>query len=184
MLSDWKIISRELAADYRIFKVFAKTVRSPRTGRTMDVKAIEIAPWSMVLAITPRDEVVMVRQYRHGVEQICLELPGGIVDPEESPAAAAGRELREETGYHADAVTPLGECFPQPAVLDNRGYFFLAENAVRVADLQQDDGEDIEVVLIPRKEIPALIARGEIVHGMVLLAFFFHGLQQEKSGRN
>ncbi len=183
MIKKWDIISRKLAADYRIFQVFTKMVRSPRTGQEMEVKAITVAPWTMVLALTPADEIVMVRQYRHGIEKVLLELPGGIVDPADvSTAAAAGRELREETGYQASEIVPLGECFPQPAVLDNKGYFFLARNAVKVAAAEQDAGEDIEVVLVPRQEIPALIARQEIVHGMVLLAFFFYDRHRHGPG--
>jgi len=133
MIRDWTLISKKLEKDYRIFQVWEKQARSPRTGNTLDVKAIHINPWAMILAITPEDEAVMVRQYRHGIEQVCLELPGGLLDPEDSsPAAAARRELQEETGYGVSDILDLGECFPQPAVLNNKGYFFLGTDAKQV----------------------------------------------------
>jgi len=179
MIRDWKILSRELDRDYHIFKVWKKQVLSPRTGETLEVKAIKFAPWTMVLAVTPENEAVMVRQYRHGIEQVCLELPGGLVDPEDpSPASAAERELLEETGYQVAEVFELGECFPQPAVLSNKGYFYLGTGAEKVTEPSLDDGEDIEIVRVPLERIPAMIENREITHGMVMLAFCLYRMKR------
>ena len=187
MIQDWPIISREPAGDYGIFAVIEKKVRSPRTGETREVQTLEFSDWVLILALTSEEEVVMVRQYRHGIERVCLELPGGLVDPaDDSPALSARRELLEETGYQSDEVVLLGECYPQPAVLSNKCVFCLAENAVEVQSQDLDAGEDIEILKVPLKEIPAKIVKGEINHGMVLLAFFFLSMKQgrakEKNG--
>ena len=183
MIKEWPVISREQAGDFGLFSLTQKTVRSPRTGEISEVQAIQFPDWVLVLALTPQEEVVMVRQFRHGTEQICLELPGGLVDPgDDSPGLSAQRELLEETGYQADEVTFLGECCPQPAILTNKCFFYLAQNAVRVQTQDLDAGEDIEILEVPLKEIAAKIRNEEIDHGMVLLALFFFWMKEGRMG--
>lgn len=181
MIEPWAVLERRRQSLFGWLHIESKRVRSPRTGKEMEVKAFHCSPWTMVLPITPEKEVVMVRQYRHGTEEITLELPGGLVDPQDgSPEIAAGRELLEETGYRSAAVVKLGECFPQPAMMANKCFFFLAENAVKIQAPTPDDGEDIQIVTIPLADISGKIFRGEINHGMVLLAFSFFWMKQKK----
>jgi 8-oxo-dGTP pyrophosphatase MutT (NUDIX family) len=183
MIRDWAILDREVIQDFKIFKIEKKQVRSPRTDEISEAMAVRFPDWVIILALTPQEEVVMVRQYRHGIEQVCLELPGGLVDPnEDSPALSAGRELLEETGYQAGQITRIGKCFPQPAILSNACYFYLAEDAERVQTQALDPGEDIEIESVSLTSIPARIARQEINHGMVLLAFFFFEKYLSKAG--
>jgi 8-oxo-dGTP pyrophosphatase MutT (NUDIX family) len=125
----------------------------------------------------------MVREYRHGTEHICLELPGGLVDPaDDSPERSARRELLEETGYQAAEIVLIGECFPQPAILTNKCFFFMAGNAAEVQSQELDSGEDIEILKVPLEEIPVKIRNDEIDHGMVQLAFFFLWMKQGQIG--
>ena len=183
MIRDWEILSREQVEDFGIFQIQKKRVRSPRTGEISEALSAQFSDWVLVLALTSQNEVVMVNQYRHGVEQVCLELPGGLVDPnDDSPDVSADRELLEETGYKAGKLTCTGECFPQPAILSNKCYFYLAEDTVSVQAQELDAGEDIEIVKVPLKSIPARIASREINHGMVLLAFFFYEMHRSKGG--
>jgi len=183
MIRDWEILSREQVEDFRIFKIEKKRVRSPRTGEIREAQAIQFPDWVLVLALTSKEEVVMVRQFRHGTEQVHLELPGGLVDPHDDSAdVSAGRELLEETGYKAGEIARIGECFPQPAILSNRCYFYLAENVECVQTQDLDAGEDIEIVNVPLKSIPSKIANQEINHGMVLLAFFFFEIYRSNGG--
>ena len=179
MIQDWAIIKREQVADYKIFSLHKKQVRSPRTGEIGEVLGLQFPDWVLILALTPQQEVVMVRQYRHGTEQVHLELPGGLVDPDDtSPELTAQRELLEETGFKVSNIRLIGECYPQPAILSNRCMFYLAEGAVKAQQQELDAGEDIEIISIPLNKIRAKIERKEINHGMVLLAFFF--LQMNK----
>jgi 8-oxo-dGTP pyrophosphatase MutT (NUDIX family) len=181
MIRDWTIINRELVNDFGIVQIHKKQARSPRTGDVRDILSIDFPDWVLVLAITPEKEAVMVRQYRHGIEQICLELPGGLVDPgDASPAVAGKRELLEETGYQSTELIQIGACFPQPAVLSNRCFFYLANDAEKIQAPVFDEGEDMEILKVPMIEIPVKIEKKEITHGMVLLAFHYYWMKHEK----
>ena len=171
MVKRWPFVSTELAERYRIFDVLRERYISPRTSAPFEAVVIESADWVNVIALTPADEVVMVRQFRFGTGDVTLEIPGGIVDPGESPIAAAARELREETDYAAERLTPLGSIAPNPAFQRNRLHSFLAEGCLEVGELQPDAGEDLEVVLQPRVQIPRLLASGAINHALVAIAF-------------
>lgn len=123
-------------------------------------------PWVHVVAITPDDRVVMVRQFRPGAEAVMLELPGGMVDEDGEGAvrAAAERELLEETGFAADGFTEYAAPFNDPAHATNRVHFFFALNARRVADQALDLAEDIEVVTVPVAEVIAGLPQGLVAH--------------------
>jgi 8-oxo-dGTP pyrophosphatase MutT (NUDIX family) len=114
----------------------------------------------------------MVRQYRHGTRSITLEIPGGLVEHMDTPEETAIKELREETGYKASEMIPLGSVHPNPAIQNNQCYTFLAKNVFLAGEQQQDEKEDIEVLLRPLSEIPRLIREGEITHSLVLAAFY------------
>ncbi|MBT8332719.1 MAG: NUDIX hydrolase [Deltaproteobacteria bacterium] len=174
MITEWAVLKRQQVADYKLFTLHKKQARSPRTGEIREVLALQFPDWVLTLALTPEKEVVMVRQYRHGTEQVCLELPGGLVDPGDlSPESSAQRELLEETGFTVANIRLIGECYPQPAILSNRCFFYLAEDAVKTQRQNLDAGEDIDILTIPLKDIRAKIENKEIDHGMVLQAFFF-----------
>ena len=116
----------------------------------------------------------MVRQFRHGTGEVTLELPGGMIDPEDAtPLDGARRELLEETGFAPATVEAIGAIAPNPAVFTNRCHSFLARGCRRVAAPHLDGGEDIEVVTVPLVEIPSRIAAGEISHALVVVAFAY-----------
>jgi 8-oxo-dGTP pyrophosphatase MutT (NUDIX family) len=94
-----------------------------------------------------------------------------VVDPGESAAAAAARELLEETGYRASRLELLGTVHPNPAILSNRCSTYLATGLERVGDPTGDGEEQIEVSVVPVSTLPELVARGEITHSLVIAAF-------------
>ncbi|NQU23034.1 MAG: NUDIX hydrolase [Candidatus Nealsonbacteria bacterium] len=122
------------------------------------------------MPITCDDQLVLIRQYRHGIRRISLEVPGGIVDPGESPEEAAVRELEEETGYAPGHIRPLGRISANPAIQNNYCHIFLAEDCRRVAAAQLDPFEEIELAITSPQQIPGLVQSEEICHSLVINA--------------
>ena len=168
----WTFVKETEVYRTRIFSIRQRTLTSPRTGEPREFALIDYTDWCNIVALTGDDEVVMIRQVRHGSGEVTLELPGGMIDPEDpDPLAAAVRELAEETGYAGQAARLIGVTSPNPAVQGNRCHTALVTGARLAGAVALDDGEDIEVVLVPYREIPARIAAGEISHALVVVAF-------------
>jgi len=168
----WKVLSSRINECFRIFNLRTDHALSPRTQHAHDFYILESTDWVNVIPITSLGEIVLVRQYRHGTRDVTLEIPGGIVEPQDSPEDAARRELIEETGFKEREMVFLGSVNPNPAFLTNRCYTYVARNVVRVKTQEQDEKEDIEVEVMPLEEIPRLIREGEITHALVLAAFY------------
>ena len=175
----WEVTSSKRDKSYRVFSLRTDRARSPRTRQEHDFFVLESSSWVNVIPITPQEKVVLVRQYRHGIRDITLEIPGGLVESHDTPKEAARRELYEETGYRASEIIPLGSVHPNPAIQNNICCTFLAKNAFPAGDQQQDEKEDIEVMLRPLTEIPGLIKGGRITHALVLSAFYRFFLEYE-----
>jgi 8-oxo-dGTP pyrophosphatase MutT (NUDIX family) len=175
MVEDWEKLDSEPLANYRIFQTRKDTRRSPRTGNIHQFYVLESSDWVNVIPLTADNNVVLIHQYRHGREKITLEIPGGIVDPEDdSPAETARRELLEETGYEVDHLVHIGTVDPNPAFLNNRCYTYLALGARKTQEPTFDGAEDIAVVEIPLDNIPELIRNGRISHALVVAAFYHY----------
>jgi len=172
-LRRWQQIGEEVLARYKVFEVVKSRRRSPRTGSDIGFFVVRTPDWVNVVALTEADELILVRQFRHGTQHMSLEIPGGLIDPGENPAAAAVRELREETGFEAGPVRPIGVMTPDPAIFTNRCHTFLATGCRRVGDPTPDPGEDIEVVVVPAARVDRLLTEGAIDHALVLAAIAF-----------
>ena len=176
----WEILGCEPLQDCKVFRLNRTLVRPPAGGEPHPFYSIDADHWVNVVPVTPDEQVVMVRQYRHGSREITLEIPGGIVDPGEEPAAAAARELIEETGYRAETLRALGSLNPNPALFGNRVHTFLAEGALRVGDVMNGPLEETVVELVPARELPERVRRGEIDHALVIAALHWWALSREQ----
>jgi ADP-ribose pyrophosphatase len=175
----WQRLRRGLEHDYQILKVRRDIFADPRTGNEHPRVFIDTPEWVNVVAVTPEDQLILIRQYRFGIEATTLEIPGGLVEPGEEPAAAAARELEEETGYVPGRLVALGSVHPNPALQGNRCHSFLALDCVKQHEGRQDHGEDIIVELRPHAEVPRLVLEGHITHSLVVVAFFLEHLRAE-----
>ena len=173
MIRPWTKTGSKPLGDYRIFTVRSDEKISPRTGRTHDFFIIDCVDWVNVVALTPRRELVMVEQYRHGSNTVELEIPGGIMDKTDaSPVHTAVRELREETGYQGQNARPLASVFANPAIMSNTCHTVLVEDCLLQHAVEWDSGEDLITRLVPVDEVPALIVAGRIRHPLVVVALY------------
>lgn len=166
----WPRIASEHGEDLLLFRPRWDLTENPRTGERMRRLVLETREWVNVVARTEQGRILVVRQYRFGSGRVTTEIPGGVVDPGESPLEAARRELREETGHEAERWTSLGVSAPNPAFHDNGCHHFLAEGARPVGEPQMDPGEDIVVDSLDEAALRAAVAGGEIDHALVLSA--------------
>ncbi len=178
MIKPWRIVQSGPSVPYRVFSVRTDKSISPRTGHEHDFYVIESRDWVNVIPLTADGRVVMVKQYRHGTKEVTLEIPGGLLDPGDSPRRAAARELLEETGYEAGEYLDIGAVRPNPAIFNNLCHTFLAQPARSAGQSEPDDTEDIEVDLVPLADIPDLICEGTINHAMVITAFSLYFLRK------
>jgi ADP-ribose pyrophosphatase len=172
-MGSWPLLGREVVYKTPIFSLWKEQVTSPRTGEDLSLYVLDSLDWVNVIPLTSAGEVVLIRQYRQGTRALTLEIPGGMIERGESPAEGAARELLEETGRKGSSLSLLGVVEPNPAILNNRCYTYLAHDVEEVAEQELDRGEEIEVLPTPLSEVPGLIASGAIQHSLVVVAFYW-----------
>ncbi len=174
----WERIDSKVIADCRVFKVREDLAQNgDKTGKFY---VIENPDWVNVVAVTKALDVVLIEQFRHGIEEVILEIPGGMIDADEAPESAARRELLEETGYTADEFVFLGKSRPNPAIQNNWVYHFAAVNAEKTGQVEFDEHESVITKLSPLAAIPDLIKSGAITHSLVLAAFQYYSFDLMK----
>ena len=131
---------------------------------------IEYPNWAATVCIDTNQNLVLVEQYRHGIQRLSIELPAGVIEPDEDPLEAAKRELLEETGYVAPTWAPLGRFSTDPSNHSNYAYFFVATDASFSKDPSYDAEEDLETRVVPLRTALELVEEGTILHGLHITA--------------
>lgn len=139
-------------------------------GGERTVLTVELTDWCVAVARDTAGKWVLVEQHRHGVDDLTLEPAGGIVDPGEDPAAAAARELLEESGYEGAQAIALGWVHPNPALSANRSFQFFFDGVRRTREPEQSVDEHTSVVLLDELELNGALQEGRITHALAVVA--------------
>jgi ADP-ribose pyrophosphatase len=157
----WKILSSEYLITHPYFTARKDKCETPEGKIIQEYFVVELPTTACAVSITKDGKVLMVKQYRHPVEDVLLELPGGFIDKDEAPEAAMARELMEETGYRFSSIEQVGKIAANPGVLDNFTCLFLAR------------GGDIDVVEISLVELKQLFLENKIVQSLHANCIFY-----------
>ncbi len=163
----WRIRERRIALTAFRWRVEASSRQRLGLDGWHEFHRVRSPDYVHVVALTSRRELVLVRQFRHGIEAETLEFPGGLVDGGEDPIVAAGRELLEETG-RMGPIEPLGALHPNPAMQDNLAWYFLCSPAEPVGVQRLEATEDVRVELLPLDEVVAAAGTGALTNAMVV----------------
>jgi 8-oxo-dGTP pyrophosphatase MutT (NUDIX family) len=167
----WPRLSGEVVGRYRIFDIVEERFARPGTDRTHPFLVILARDWANVVPVTPEGKVVLIRQFRPGSREVTIEIPGGVIESAETdPAAAALRELEEETGYRAEGIAPLLAVRPNPAIQRNTQYSFIAWGCRPTGRTNPDEAEEVAPFEATWDEIDAMIDDGRIDHALILPA--------------
>lgn len=161
---DWKKTRLIRSDDYKVFKV--ETAAFSYQNAESTFYQIKAPDWVNVICEVD-DTIIMIRQFRIGIEDYTLELPGGLVDAGELALDTGIRELAEETGYSGSACM-IGTMHPNPALFTNKLSTVLIRHAQQTEQISREIFEDIEIVRISLQEIKRKIAHGEITNALTL----------------
>ena len=180
----WEPESATTVATTRVLDLRSVRFRHPRRAEPRDFVVIAAPDWCNVIALTPDGQLVLVRQFRFGIDDFSLEIPGGIIEPGEDPVVAGVRELREETGFVGGNARLLASIHPNPAIQNNRCHLVLVEQATPAAATEWDPDEEIEVITAPVDDVLAWARDGRITHSLVLCGLMqFEPIWRARTGR-
>jgi len=177
-MKKWKQISEHIFEEFPIFTAKKVSRENPRTGKPHTFFLMEGLDWVNVIALTKENQIVLIRQHRHGIDKTTLEIPGGCIDPGEKPEETALRELKEETGYYSRNISQLGMVHANPAMQSMKAYTYLVRDAEKISEQTLETGEDIEVILKPFDEAFELVKKGVITHSLVVAALGLYKIKK------
>ena len=179
----WKILSSEYLFSDLWFKVRKDRCETPK-GKIVDPYYVyEFPTWVTALAITEDGKIILERQYRHALGEVCIEIPGGCVDDEDaSLEAAIKRELLEETGYQFSSFEYLGKISANPSTNSNLMHMFLARGGKKIANQELDHNEEIDLELVTLDDLKQLIRDNRIIQAMHVTCMMYGLERLERNG--
>jgi ADP-ribose pyrophosphatase len=172
----WKKLSSKYISNHQYFTARQDVCEMPNGTIVDPYFVVELPKCVCAVAVTEDNKIIIVKQYRHPIEQTILELPGGFIDENEKGEAAVQRELLEETGYTFKHVKYLATIAANPGVLNNFTELFLLTGGKKVAKQSLDVNEEIEIVLLPIEEVKQLLQQNKITQALHVCCLFY-GLQ-------
>jgi 8-oxo-dGTP pyrophosphatase MutT (NUDIX family) len=169
----WKTLSSKYISRHKYFTARVDKCEASDGKIIEEYFVVELPKTACALAITEDGEALMVKQYRHPVDEVLLELPGGFIDDNESPEVAMKRELMEETGYEFASVEQLGIIAANPGVLNNYTALFLAKGGKQTGKQNLDHNEEIEIITIPLNELKTMFLENKIVQSLHANCIFY-----------
>ncbi|MBO4984910.1 MAG: NUDIX hydrolase [Bacteroides sp.] len=164
----WKTLSSEYLIKRPWLTARRDVVQLPDGRIHNEYYVLEYPDWVNVIAMTDQGEMLLVRQYRHGLRQTNFELVAGCVEQGEDPLDAARRELLEETGYSGGRWSKLMTISANPSTNNNLTHCYLAEGVVHTSEQHLDATEDVEVHLLPLSEVKAMVSRGDFMQALMV----------------
>ena len=174
-IGPWETLGERQLVKTKWLDARVETCRTPSGAIIDDYMVLHYTDWSLAVALTPDRRLVMTRQWRQGAQMMSLECAGGVVDPGETPAQAAARELLEETGYRGEEAGRLVALSPNPAIIRNHLYATLFTDCEPVTAAEEKAGEVLETVVMTGAEVYAQIQSGALDNALqvaILLSLF------------
>ncbi len=169
----WEIITSEYLTNYPYFTARRDKCQTSSGKIIPEYYVVELRPCVCAFGITEDDQAILIKQYRHPINKILLEIPGGFIDTNEDPVVAMARELMEETGYQFDNIQFVAEVAANPGILNNYTKLYLATGGKKVSNQSLDPNEEIEIILMPVDELLQLLLDNKVEQSMHINCLFY-----------
>ena len=169
----WQVLESEYVIEKPWLSLRQDRVVTGHGALIDEFHVLEVPTWACVCCVDENAQLVLIRQYRHGISRVTLELPAGVLESSETPLEGARRELFEETGYTSDDWTTLATFAPEPARHTHQAHCFVARGARRTSPQSLDEAEDLVVETYPTSDLTRLIETGEITHAVHIAALLW-----------
>ncbi|MFZ4862412.1 NUDIX hydrolase [Sphingobacterium sp. Mn56C] len=172
-MQTWKILDSKYIIQRPWATLRVDKLQMPNGNIKDEYYVLEYPTWVNMVAVTEENNILFVRQYRHGAEQIMVELPAGVVEEGEDPEEGARRELLEETGYAFDDISYVCKLYANPATSANLTYTYLLTGGRKVQEQDLDSSEDIEVVVMSIEEAKNFLFENQLGQALHSAALFY-----------
>ncbi|MGJ1378665.1 NUDIX hydrolase [Sphingobacterium multivorum] len=172
-MEKWKLLSSAYICKEPWATLRRDTCELP-DGRINDhYYVLEYPDWVNMIGITEQNELLVIKQYRHGAGIIALEIPAGTTEAGEDLKNAAVREMLEETGYQFDQIEEIAALYANPATSGNITYTYLMTGGKKVQEQALDEHEEIEVYRIPLEEAKRMLLDNKFNQALHASALFY-----------